>query len=69
VPGWPQRRDLCAQVLQQSQADFIGLQETTPGQVKFFLENLPIEEPRNYARITYQNFFHYRATYMLHPGD
>lgn len=39
------------------------------GDFYFFLENLPVEEPRNYARITYQNFFHYRGTYMLHPGD
>ena len=32
-----------------------------------FLENIPREEPRNYCRITYQNYMHYRTTYTLYP--
>lgn len=33
----------------------------------FFLENLPREEPRNYCRVTFQNFMHYKTTYTLYP--
>ncbi|MCB1317931.1 MAG: lytic transglycosylase domain-containing protein, partial [Leptospiraceae bacterium] len=33
----------------------------------FFLENIPRSEPRNYCRITYQNYMHYRTTYILYP--
>lgn len=33
----------------------------------FFLENLPIEEPRNYCRVTFQNYMHYKTTYTLYP--
>ncbi len=32
-----------------------------------FLEKLPVAEPRNYCRITYQNYMHYRITYLLYP--
>jgi hypothetical protein len=32
-----------------------------------FLEKLPSEESRNYCRVTYQNFSHYRTTYILYP--
>ncbi|MEQ9367305.1 MAG: lytic transglycosylase domain-containing protein, partial [Leptospirales bacterium] len=35
----------------------------------FFLENLPIEEPRNYCRVTFQNYMHYKTTYTLYPED
>ncbi len=33
----------------------------------FFLENLPKEEPRNYCRVTFQNYMHYKTTYALYP--
>ena len=32
-----------------------------------FLEKLPVSEPRNYCRITYQNYMHYRISYLLYP--
>ena len=32
----------------------------------FFLENLPVEEPRNYCRVTFQNYMHYKTTYTLY---
>lgn len=41
VPKWKDRKALCAQVIRDSQADLIGLQEPTPGQVKFFLAEAP----------------------------
>lgn len=31
-----------------------------------FLENIPVAEPRHYCRITYQNYMHYKITYLLH---
>lgn len=37
------------------------------GDFNFFLENIPRAEPRNYCRITYQNFMHYIVTYTLYP--
>lgn len=40
-PAWKDRRDVCAQVLRDGQADLIGLQEPSPGQLKFFVEQLP----------------------------
>lgn len=40
-PAWKDRRDLCAGVLRDSRADLIGLQEPSPGQLKFFTDQLP----------------------------
>ncbi len=33
-----------------------------------FLENIPVAEPRNYCRITYENYLHYNITYTLNRG-
>jgi endonuclease/exonuclease/phosphatase family metal-dependent hydrolase len=41
IPRWIERKDLCLQVLRDTNADLIGLQETTPGQLKFLAEQLP----------------------------
>jgi endonuclease/exonuclease/phosphatase family metal-dependent hydrolase len=38
---WEGRKDLCAQVVRDSGADLIGLQETSPNQYAFFLEQFP----------------------------
>ncbi|MBE7438090.1 MAG: lytic transglycosylase domain-containing protein [Spirochaetales bacterium] len=32
-----------------------------------FLERIPVAEPRNYCRITYQNYMHYRVASLLSP--
>jgi len=32
-----------------------------------FLERIPIAEPRNYCRITYQNYMHYRVFSLISP--
>ncbi len=37
------------------------------GDFNLFLENLPIQEPRHYCRVTYQNYMHYRSTNILYP--
>ena len=37
------------------------------GKLNHFLEFIPKAESRNYCRITYQNYQHYRATYLLYP--
>ncbi|MBI3395817.1 MAG: lytic transglycosylase domain-containing protein [Spirochaetia bacterium] len=37
------------------------------GDFNLFLENLPVQEPRHYCRVTYQNYMHYRVTYLLYP--
>ncbi len=37
------------------------------GDLYMFLENLPKAESRDYCRVTYQNYQHYRTTYMLYP--
>jgi endonuclease/exonuclease/phosphatase family metal-dependent hydrolase len=41
VPAWSQRKQLCAQMLREARADLIGLQEPSPAQVKFLLDELP----------------------------
>jgi len=41
VPAWDDRKALCAQVVQEANADLIGLQETSPTQVAFFKKALP----------------------------
>lgn len=41
VPAWRDRRELCIDVLRQTDADLIGMQEPTPNQVRYFLEHLP----------------------------
>jgi len=37
------------------------------GDFNAFLESLPATEPRDYCRVTYQNYQHYRTLYLLHP--
>lgn len=37
------------------------------GDFNLFLENLPVQEPRHYCRVTYQNYMHYRSTNILYP--
>jgi endonuclease/exonuclease/phosphatase family metal-dependent hydrolase len=51
VPKWPDRKDLCAQVLADAKADLIGLQEPTPVQLKFFMEKLP-----DYEAVFYKGY-------------
>lgn len=41
VPSWRERKDLCIQALKAKDPDILGLQEPTPRQVEFFLEELP----------------------------
>jgi endonuclease/exonuclease/phosphatase family metal-dependent hydrolase len=41
IPPWNERKDLCAKLLRETDADLVGLQEALPHQVKFFLETLP----------------------------
>lgn len=41
VPAWKYRKGPSAQLLKNLDADLIGLQEPTPGQVDFFLKELP----------------------------
>ncbi|MGD9648587.1 MAG: endonuclease/exonuclease/phosphatase family protein [Pirellulales bacterium] len=50
IPRWPDRRDLCAQVLKESGAQLIGLQEPSPGQIKWLTEQLPAYEAVFYRR-------------------
>lgn len=52
VPKWADRKDLCIQVLREQNADLLGLQEPSPGQVKFFLAQLPDYEPVHYKTYT-----------------
>ncbi|MCE9597331.1 MAG: lytic transglycosylase domain-containing protein [Spirochaetia bacterium] len=37
------------------------------GDFNLFLENIPSRESRNYCRVTFQNYMHYRTTYALYP--
>ncbi len=41
VPSWKKRRELCVNMLRRAKADLIGLQETSPGQLRYLLEQLP----------------------------
>lgn len=50
VPRWPERRELCVQVLKHSHAQLIGLQEPSPGQMKWLAEQLPAYEVVLYRR-------------------
>jgi endonuclease/exonuclease/phosphatase family metal-dependent hydrolase len=52
VPKWADRKDLCAQLLREQQADLVGLQEPSPGQVKFFLAEVPGYEAVHYKGYT-----------------
>lgn len=49
VPSWKKRRELCVLMLRDTEADLIGLQETSPGQLRYLLEQLP-----DYAAHYYQ---------------
>jgi endonuclease/exonuclease/phosphatase family metal-dependent hydrolase len=51
VPGWTERKQLCAQVLRAAGADLIGLQEPSPAQVKFLLDELP-----GYIAVYYKSY-------------
>lgn len=48
VPKWADRKDLCAQMLREQNADLVGLQEPSPGQVKFFMQEMPGYEAVHY---------------------
>ncbi|MBX9788443.1 MAG: endonuclease/exonuclease/phosphatase family protein [Pirellulales bacterium] len=50
VPRWVERRDSCVQLLKQSGAQLIGLQEPSPGQMKWLTEQLPEFEAVFYRR-------------------
>ena len=50
VPRWPERRELCVQLLKDSHAQLIGLQEPSPGQMKWLGEQLPAYEVVLYRR-------------------
>jgi endonuclease/exonuclease/phosphatase family metal-dependent hydrolase len=51
VPRWADRRELCVQVLRQSNADLIGLQEPLPAQVDYLLSELP-----GYDAVAYKGY-------------
>lgn len=63
VPAWSDRRDLCIQVLRDSKADFIGLQEPTPRQVKYLLDALPGYEETVFPR------YNFTDVVLLARGD
>ena len=50
VPRWPERRELCVQLLKDAHAQLIGLQEPSPGQMKWLAEQLPAYEVVLYRR-------------------
>lgn len=52
VPKWPDRKDLCARLLRDQDADLVGLQEPSPGQLRFFLEQVPGYEAVHYKSYT-----------------
>lgn len=41
VEAWKDRQGLCVQMLREADADLIGLQEPTPRQVKYLVDELP----------------------------
>lgn len=51
IPSWNQRKDLCAKLLQDADADLVGLQEPFPHQVKFLLEAVP-----GYSKFQYPDY-------------
>ncbi len=50
VPSWKKRRELCVKMLQETQADLIGLQETSPGQLRYLMGQLPDYTAHYYKR-------------------
>lgn len=50
VPRWPERRELCVQLLKDAHAQLIGLQEPSPGQMKWLAEQLSAYEVVLYRR-------------------
>jgi endonuclease/exonuclease/phosphatase family metal-dependent hydrolase len=50
VPRWSERRELCVQLLKDSHAQLIGLQEPSPGQMKWLAEQLSAYEVVLYRR-------------------
>lgn len=51
VPAWSKRKALCSSVLRTTDADLIGLQEPSPAQVKFLLDELP-----GYEAVTFKGY-------------
>lgn len=41
VPSWKDRKEVCAQLIREKDPDLLGLQEPSPAQVEFFLEEFP----------------------------
>lgn len=41
IAPWKRRREACAEVIRRFDADLVGLQEPTPGQVQYLVETLP----------------------------
>lgn len=63
VPKWGDRKDLCAQVLREQNADLVGLQEPSPGQVKFFAEQVPGYGAVHYKGYTDATLLYKQATF------
>lgn len=49
IPSWPQRRELCVELLRSTQADLIGLQEPSPKQVQYLSQALPEYRERHFV--------------------
>ncbi len=49
-PSWKERRELCVAVLADANADLIGLQEPTPGQLGYLLQELPGYQAHYYRK-------------------
>ena len=69
VPPWRERRELCVEMLQDTEADLIGLQEPTPNQVRFLLDALPAYKAIYYDEkapgYTDATLFYRQATFGL----
>lgn len=48
IPAWDDRKDLSVQSLKATDADVIGLQETLPKQLQFFLDELKVYDAHFY---------------------
>lgn len=63
IPAWDERKDLCAQLLRETDADLIGLQEPLPSQVEFLLQAVPGYSKFHYPEYTDATILYKTATF------
>ena len=65
ISSWDDRKQLCAKILEKSDADFIGLQEPTPWQVSYLNKQLPVYDVLYFKK----NIVHFTDVVLMYRSD